>query len=150
MSARAGSKCFGFSFSACAVVVIVIRALSPADNLFGLSFTCKQSFKVFVKRLLKWHCRRMLPGAAEQAVFTQGQRISLPGVVLLKCSYSVATLFAFLMKWTVCLKYVVEGIYTETKVNFRAVHISRTYLVCEMKENNLAAAYLWEGQLGTV
>lgn len=79
------------------MVVIVIRALSPSDNLFGLSFTCKQLCEVFVQRLLKWHCRRM-PGAPEQAVFTQGQRISLPGVVLLKCSYSVATLFAFLMK----------------------------------------------------
>lgn len=79
------------------MVVIVIRALSPADNLFGLSFTCKQSCEVFVKRLLKWHCGRMLPGAADQAVFTQGQRISLPDVALLKCSYSVAALFAFLM-----------------------------------------------------
>lgn len=70
ISPRTGSKCFGFSFSACAVVVIVIRALNPADNLFGLSFTCKQSCEVFVKRLLKWYCGRMLPRAAEQAVFT--------------------------------------------------------------------------------
>lgn len=33
-SSRAGTERFGFSFFACAEVVIVIGALSPADNLF--------------------------------------------------------------------------------------------------------------------
>lgn len=66
----------------------------------GLSVNYQWMCEVFVKRLLKWAPRAAstLLGPLPRAEgFLGSKRVPL------KCWYSLAKLFAFLMKWTVCL-----------------------------------------------